>query len=261
MLNSKQEKTQFYRYGKKKHKRYRLKPEAQKRYRRILALLGGLCSIVLLMRMTVFRKTYTLAEYDIAKPFEIADLLYEVISPDSKDDVFVTDVSMTASQNSVITGIRLGLVQTRGNKKAQSWELTVQGAKSQLKKCARADEKMLDEQGSFPPLESTLNALSKLPLTDIARTFPIQEDQQYLFDTSAYRPDVNPAFSGRAAETGAQIVWVPRSGSSTSSVTANWKAISDYMAVDCVVTKIEQDKNAGESSKVPYIYLLEVRIN
>lgn len=240
-----------------KRRKYRLKPEAKLFYIRLGILAGVLCAVVLALRLTVFKSTFSL-EYDAARPFEFSEELINQVRPKKTDDLIVMDVEITVNASAQIESIRMKFAELISEQKYRSWELEVRGSKARLHKGKKSGENYTTQRSRFPPLGTTLEALGRIPLEQIGVNLPIAEKtQRYVFSTKMYNPNINsPLFTQRAVDASAKLMLVA-TGGEISPVDADWKPITDYMTVDCSVVTTEKKETV---SSLKYIILLAVRL-
>lgn len=235
---------------KKRRRKYRLKPAAKRFYIRMLVVLGVILVAALALRLTVFRKSFTLYGYDSANPFEVQSLLVEKIQPKNEDDLIIMDLTMHTSSDATVSSFRLDLIELISNERYQEWTLEVSGGRAKLRKGSRASGNLTEQKKRFPSVSETTAALGRIPLLSLVTNEKLTGKQQLEFTTKSYRPNINPTFSDKAGA-GIKIMWVSATGS-TSSAQADWIPYTNYMALDCAVYT-----PAEATSVKKYIILLE----
>lgn len=238
----------------RRKRKYRLKPSARRFYRRLLILLLVLMAIVLAVRLIFLRSTYRLADYDVSAPFAVQELVEGVLKPREEGDIILMDVRIRSDELGVITDLEMDFIELLDKENAQEWLFYADGAKAVLKKGEKLKGNYTQQKERFPPLKETLASLARIPFTDLSREQSLSEGQSLYLDTQYYRPDVNPAFTEHAAEA-REVKWVPASGT-MSTVQADYKPISSYMAID--VSLESGEKKAAPSFQ--YVLLLETRL-
>ncbi len=216
----------------KKKRKYHLKPEAKRRYLRLLWCLGGVLVLCLLLRLTVFRSTYTLGDFDPKQPFNVASQVMEVIDPKKDEDLVIVDVFINTDNKSTLTSVQVQLTELISQKKCREWTLDIGKSKARLTKGETLKANLSSQRGRFPPLEESLSTLSRIPFLTIATSTDASSKEHYEYNTKSYRPNVNPSFSDHAQESGASVIWVSRTGAVSNS-DPTYIPISDYMAIDC----------------------------
>ncbi|MCI8441807.1 MAG: hypothetical protein HFG27_04655 [Provencibacterium sp.] len=234
----------------KKRKKYRLKPQAKRFYKRALLVIGLVLVATLALRFTVFRKTFTLYGYNASQPFEVQSLLLEKINPKQEENLILMDLTLRTNSSAEVTSFQLDMIELISNERYQEWTLQVSGGRAKLRKGSRASGNLTEQKNRFPSIQQTTAALGRIPLLSLVTNEKLSGKQQLEFTTKNYRPNVNPTFSDKAGE-GVSIMWVAATGS-TSSAQADWIPYTNYMALDCAVYTPSEDTSIKK-----YVILLE----
>lgn len=235
----------------KRRKKYRLKPQARRLYRGILVGLSALVVLILLLRFTVFKSTYAIQGYDGAAPFAISEQVLEAVKPQNPNDFITMDITFRVDAQAKVNKMNMEFIQLISDKKYREWTLEVDGTRAKLKKGDVLKGNYSQQRGRFPPLSETAASLSRIPLTELAAKETLVEKQYLEFSTKNYRPNVNPAFSDKVEE-GVQVLWISAAGAQ-STVQANFKPVSNYIAVDCGMSSEGGDGSMAKR----YVILLE----
>lgn len=235
----------------KRRRKYHLKPSAKRFYTRAGLVLAGVLAVVVLLRLTVLKTTYTLRDYSAAAPFEIGAQVLDRINPKNPEDLVIMDVFLTLDNSASLKNITVKFTELISKNSCREWTLDIKGEQAKLSRGDKLSADLTSQRGRFPPLSSTLSALSRIPYSKIAAEQSIGQKQQLLLSTKSFRPNVNPVFSDSVKDS--VVLWWVSANSAMSQVDASYTPVSDYMAVECFV----QDVSGQGEDALKYVILME----
>lgn len=219
---------------KKRRRRYRLRSGARRFYLAVLVGLLTVLAVVLLLRITVFRTSFSVGDYDPAAPFSDATAIYGRVSDSAQSTLLVENIQFVCDSTMKASTLTATLYEPLSSKAAVPWKLVGTGERLNIQKGKKiSGDALTAVPADAPNLYTVLGTLKKLPLREIANRLRLSDTETLSFTTAGYLPLLNPDFRPNVTPE-MSLVWVSGAGA-VSQIRADYNPVSDYMALECSV--------------------------